>query len=198
MHGATLCSENMTIRFMFFPQKWLFLECCGLGLGILNEWCGTTTLRNDVSDIVTHCIYGWFLGLDEMNDTCWKTTHTRIMDGCFTIVLSAKGFWLTSSPLWVNYIYYQLLIKFAIFHTHHWVFIKFMLLIINNNEIIIVWCQSEMFGTAAVTFPVMLLLWLAVNGTWLVILQIKLDESCSAWLWCMQLYLWCLSLLSDF
>lgn len=86
-----------------------------------------------------------------MNDTCRKTTHTRIMDRCFTIISSSKGLCLRSSPLGVNCVYYELLIKFAIFHTHHQIFIKFMLVIRNNHEIITVWCQSEMFIVAAVT-----------------------------------------------
>jgi hypothetical protein len=41
--------------------------------------------------------------------------------------------------------------KFAIFYTDHKIFIKPVLLIINNNETVTVWCQSEMFSVAAVT-----------------------------------------------
>lgn len=47
--------------------------------------------------------------------------------------------------------YYELLIKFCNIPHSSLNFFKFMLLIRNNNEIITVWCQSEMFIVAAVT-----------------------------------------------
>jgi hypothetical protein len=62
-----------------------------------------------------------------------------------------------------------------------------------------VWCQSEIFVVAAVTVSRHATVVTGKkNGTWLAILRMKPDESCSLWLWHMQLCLWCLILLSYF
>jgi len=57
-----------------------------------------------------------------------------------------------------------------------------MLLITNKNEIITVWCQSEMLSVAAVIVSCRAALVIGKKWYILVILQMKPDESCSAWL----------------
>jgi hypothetical protein len=43
------------------------------------------TSKNDESDIIIRFYMGVVLGLEKINDTCGKTTHTGTMDRGFTV-----------------------------------------------------------------------------------------------------------------
>jgi hypothetical protein len=70
-----------SIYFCYFSQKRSFYEYCRSGPRILDDWCGKTTLRNDMSNIIIYIVYiGVVPGPEKMNDTCRKTMHTGTVD----------------------------------------------------------------------------------------------------------------------
>jgi hypothetical protein len=48
------------------------------------------TSRNNTYYLITNCLYGQFLGLQEMNDTCRTVMHIGMMNRGFNVCSNSK------------------------------------------------------------------------------------------------------------